>query len=270
MTGQSGGGASTRDDVSGAIGPARQILIIGIGAGHPDHVTLQAIAAMNRADVFFIPEKGTEKEALAGMRHAMLDRHVSGAHRRIGYSVPKRGASADYSGDVVAWHDAIADTLGRLVARELKPGETGAFLVWGDPALYDSMLRIIERLPERAGLAIGLEVIPGISAVQALTAAHKVTLNAIGRAVLVSNGRLPDDGFPTNADSLVLMLNAEKVLKTLDGDLDVYWGANLGMPEEALVAGRLAEVIGEIERRRAEVRAERGWVMDTALVKRPG
>ncbi|WP_287809273.1 SAM-dependent methyltransferase, partial [Pseudomonas sp.] len=29
----------------------KTILVIGIGAGHPDHLTLQAVKALNRADV---------------------------------------------------------------------------------------------------------------------------------------------------------------------------------------------------------------------------
>jgi precorrin-6A synthase len=36
----------------------RKLLVIGIGAGNPDHMTIEAIEAMNRATVFFIPEKG--------------------------------------------------------------------------------------------------------------------------------------------------------------------------------------------------------------------
>lgn len=225
---------------------------------------------MNRASVFFIPHKGEDKDALAGLRHAMLDRHMRSDHRRVAYEVPQRDAGADYAGNVAHWHEAIADRLGSVIARELQPGETGAFLVWGDPALYDSMLRIVEQLADRTALAIDYEVIPGISAVQALTAAHKVTLNAIGRAVLVSTGRWSEGGFPAQADSLVLMLNAVAVLKKLDSALEVYWGANLGLPEEALVRGRLGDVIGEIERAREATRAARGWVLDTALVKKPG
>ncbi|MGH6808590.1 MAG: SAM-dependent methyltransferase, partial [Ensifer adhaerens] len=33
----------------------RKLLIIGIGSGNPEHMTVQAINALNRADVLFIP-----------------------------------------------------------------------------------------------------------------------------------------------------------------------------------------------------------------------
>ena len=36
----------------------RKVLIIGIGAGDPEHVTVQAVNAMNAVDVFFVLDKG--------------------------------------------------------------------------------------------------------------------------------------------------------------------------------------------------------------------
>ena len=36
----------------------RTVYVIGIGAGDPEHLTLQAVAAMNRVDVFFTIDKG--------------------------------------------------------------------------------------------------------------------------------------------------------------------------------------------------------------------
>ena len=53
------------------------------------------------------------------------------------------------------------------------------------------------------------------------------------------------------------------------GDLTIYWGAQLGLPDEALVSGRLSEVIEEIRASRAAVREDRGWVMDTYLLRPP-
>jgi precorrin-6A synthase len=50
-------------------------------------------------------------------------------------------------------------------------------------------------------------------------------------------------------------------------DLLIYWGAQLGLPDEALVSGRLAEVIDEIQTTREAVRAIRGWVMDIYLLR---
>ena len=41
----------------------KKVLIIGIGAGNPDYVTVQAINALNEVDVFFVIDKGKEKKS---------------------------------------------------------------------------------------------------------------------------------------------------------------------------------------------------------------
>ena len=50
----------------------RKILLIGIGAGNPDYLTIQAVDALNRVDVFFVPDKGAEKAALRRLREENL------------------------------------------------------------------------------------------------------------------------------------------------------------------------------------------------------
>ena len=53
-------------------------------------------------------------------------------------------------------------------------------------------------------------------------------------------------------------------------DLSIYWGAQLGLPDEALRRrARWPTVITEIAETRERIRAARGWVMDTYLL-RPG
>ena len=42
----------------------KTLLIIGIGAGDPDYLTVQAINALNRTDVFFLMDKGDRKSVV--------------------------------------------------------------------------------------------------------------------------------------------------------------------------------------------------------------
>jgi precorrin-6A synthase len=43
----------------------RRIVVIGIGAGDPRHLTLQAVEAVAAVDVFFVIDKGTAPELTA-------------------------------------------------------------------------------------------------------------------------------------------------------------------------------------------------------------
>jgi len=248
----------------------RKILIIGIGAGDPEHLTVQAIKALNRVDVFFIPDKGAEKAALRRLRTEICERFIEKpGYRTIDVAIPQRAAAgSDYRGSVDDWHARLAAIYGDLFAAELADGQCGGLLVWGDPALYDSTLRIIEAVCA-SGLALDYEVIPGISSVQVLTARHRTTLNQIGKPVLITTGRRLAEGFPEGQDSVVVMLDGEQAFARIaPDDLDIYWGAYLGTPDEILISGKLAEVASEIEQVRAQARREKGWIMDSYLLRK--
>jgi len=246
-----------------------KILVIGIGAGNPEHLTVQAIKALNRADVFFIPDKGAEKTALRHLRTEICRRFIEGeAYRFVPVPIPERERNpVDYRSAVAAWHEAIAVTYARLFEAELPDGACGALLVWGDPSLYDSTLRILERI-RATGVALDYEVIPGISSVQVLTAQHRVPLNRIGEPVLITTGRKLTDGFPDDVGSVVVMLDGEQSFRRVDPELDIYWGAYLGTADEILISGRLADVRDEIEARREQARQRHGWIMDCYLLRR--
>lgn len=239
----------------------KTILIVGIGTGNPEHVTVQAINALNRADILFIPDKGSSKADLADLRRDIVARFVSNpASRTIDYSVPKRdAANPDYGAGVDDWHAALARLFETLLAQVPERG-TGAFLVWGDPGLYDSTIRIIERLGDR----FTVEIIPGISAIQALTAAHGIALNRIGEPVHITTGRRLG---PVQEDTIV-MLDGQTAFMTADPELDIFWGAYLGTPDEIIIAGRLGDVRDEIVATRKAAREQHGWIMDTYLLRK--
>ncbi|RWQ38938.1 MAG: precorrin-6A synthase (deacetylating) [Mesorhizobium sp.] len=252
----------------------RKLLVIGIGAGNPDHMTVQAIDGLNRAEVLFIPDKGAKKNDLAELRRQICDRFVTNPDsRRVEFDVPVRAEPApSYRSTVDDWHEAIAAIYEGLIRDELSQNGCGAFLIWGDPSLYDSALRILERVRMRGNVAFELEVIPGITAVQALAASHRTALNRIGDAVQITTGRrLTEEGLPDNAGSTVVMLDGKCAFNTLDDkDLVIHWGAYLGTPDEILISGRLGDVGDEIAKTREEARRKKGWIMDTYLLRKPG
>lgn len=239
-----------------------ELILIGIGTGNPDHLTRQAEAAMQQADLILVPCKGPDKADLADLRRAICARVAPGVPVAE-FDLPVRDtANPDYRQGVDDWHDAIAHAWAEAA------GGAGrvALLVWGDPSLYDSSLRIAGRLTP----APRLRVVPGITALQALCAAHAIPLNEIGAPVVITTGRrLRDAGWPPGADRIVVMLDGDCAFRTLDPmGLRIWWGAYVGMTEELLVSGDLAEAGPRIVALRAEARARHGWIMDIYLLAR--
>ncbi|WP_374024639.1 precorrin-6A synthase (deacetylating) [Mycobacterium sp. HNNTM2301] len=241
----------------------RHIHVIGIGAGDPDYVTVQAIEALNHTQVFFAMDKGEAKSDLVTLRREVCSRFIrEPGYRFVELPDPKRSGS-DYREAVSDWHAARARIWADAIAAELGPDGVGAFLAWGDPSLYDSTLRILEAV--KAELAFTFDVIPGITAVQALTARHRIPLNEIGEPVLITTGRqLRRQGL---SGSAVVMLDAECSFRTCPPDTRIWWGAYLGTADELLVAGTVGEVGSRIAALRAEARARHGWIMDTYLLR---
>jgi precorrin-6A synthase len=247
----------------------RMLLVIGIGVGDPDHMTMQAIKALNQVDVFFIPDKGAEKAALRDLRTTICQRFIERAdYRSVDVDIPQRASDGDYLAGVDDWHGVLAERYGRLFEQELGEDEVGGLLVWGDPAIYDSALRIIQRV-RASGLALEVEVIPGISSVQVLAAKHRIALNQIGESVLLTTGRKLAENFPGEIGSVVVLLDGAQAFAHLaEADLDIFWGAYLGTEHEILRSGRLADVKDEIEAVRKQARERHGWIMDAYLLRK--
>jgi precorrin-6A synthase len=249
----------------------RKILIIGIGAGNPDHITVQAINALNRVDVFFVIDKGADKDDLVVLRRDLCARYIKDrSYRTVEIPDPVRDrASRAYEDTVQAWHAQRLPAYETALMHELDDGECGAFLVWGDPSLYDSTLRILDQIVARGVVAFEHEVIPGITSVQALAAAHRIALNRIGAPVEITTGRRIAQGLPEDVDDIVVMLDGDCAFKGVaETDVEIYWGAYLGTEDEILRSGNLRECASDIERLRREARARKGWIMDTYLLRR--
>ncbi|MCQ9181261.1 precorrin-6A synthase (deacetylating) [Streptomyces sp. IBSBF 2953] len=251
----------------------RRIHVIGIGAGDPEQLTLQAVRALRDTDVFFVLDKGEVKSDLTRLRHDMLDTHLPrGGYRVVEARDPerdRRAGGAAYSPAVGDWRSARAEIYERLIAEELGDDGRGAFLVWGDPALYDSTLGVLQEVLARGAVDFEYDVVPGISSVSALVARHRTGLNRVARPVQITTGRRLAEGFPDGVDDVVVMLDAHQAFRRYaEDDVDIYWGAYIGTPDEILVSGPIAEAGPRIERLRAEARERKGWIMDTYLLRR--
>lgn len=255
----------------------RRILIIGIGAGGNDFVTLAAARAMQSVDVFVVAEKGPDDPLVAARRHLL--EHVGADHIPVvTVADPDRdrshsgtAAPDDYRRAVTDWHEARAARFAE--AFSTTAGDVG-LLVWGDPAYYDSTIRIVERIAAAELLPdFEVEVIPGVSAISVLAARHRIVLHDIGRSVHVTTGRMLHSAVVEGQDNIVVMLDgalrcADLLTAGSVGPWQIWWGANLGTESQELAAGPLTTTIGDIRRRRERARTTAGWVMDTYLLRR--
>jgi precorrin-6A synthase len=251
----------------------RRLKLIGIGAGNPDYITVQAIKALEQVDVVFVTDKGDDTADLLDARRQVCERYMQAKpYRIVEIRDPDRDRTpAAYRTEVASWHEKRAVLYERAIREQLSEDECGAFLVWGDPSLYDSALRVIGQVAARGTVAFEWEIIPGISSIQALAARHRISLNEIGEPVHITTGRRLHDEKPGGNTNVLVLLDGGCAFKTvIDDDIDIYWGAYLGTPDEILLSGRLGELSEQIETARAQARNRKGWIMDTYLLRKRG
>jgi precorrin-6A synthase len=258
----------------------KRFRLIGIGAGDPELLTLQALQALREVDVVFLLEKaGRGKDELTALRRQiMLQARPDGGYRTIEVDSPPRPPMTDQAGEagaaayravVADWHARKRALFARLIQEELADGETGALLLWGDPSLYDQTIPMLERVLSEVDEPVALDVIPGISAVQLLTAQHRIPLNRVGESIAIITGREAEEIDPATVHNAVVMLDYGAAFQRFRGqDMDIYWGAYLGTGDELLVSGAVDQVVDDLIRVRAEARLRKGWIMDTYLLRR--
>ncbi|PLP58866.1 precorrin-6A synthase (deacetylating) [Mesorhizobium loti] len=251
----------------------RKVLIVAIGAGNPDFVTVQAVNGRGHVTLFFIldrgPGEGLDKSTGKGpdrrsmdperLRAEIVELYVRNRpFRTASFKAPQRGDGETAGGFQHAG----------LYYEAADASECGAFLVWSGFSLNETVGRILQRLRSSGDFELDYEVIPGNSGIQVLTTAHKVTLCNVGRSILTATGRTIAGGFPNNADTIVFMQPAVPAPDTVIGQNDVHWTLYAGMPDDTLVSGRLREIADGLEQVRNEALQGRGWIVEPLLRKK--
>ncbi|MFI5428322.1 SAM-dependent methyltransferase [Aeromicrobium sp. UC242_57] len=125
-----------------------KVLIAGVGMGL-QHVTSEVAQALRGADYVIAATKGPDDELLAARR--VIADHFGLEVVAVADPERDRKDPADYPAAVKTWHEARVAAYEQVLRAR---GGTAAFLVWGDPSLYDSTIRIVEQLrdPDAARL----------------------------------------------------------------------------------------------------------------------
>jgi precorrin-6A synthase len=216
-------------------------------------------------------DKGPGPSDLTVLRREICDRYIDHSQFRfIEVPDPARDRTAEmYRSAVEAWREQRSVVCEQVIRQELGEHQCGAFLIWGDPSLYDGTIEMVEQIVARGQLQLDYEIIPGISSVQALAARHRIALNRVGRSVEVTTGRLLAETYPGASDDVVVMLDSKGAFESVPADgVEIYWGAYLGTGDEILIAGDLADVSDEIQATRRRAKNQKGWLMDTYLLRK--
>lgn len=235
-----------------------------MGPGGFGQLTLDAVDAMNQVDVFLLADSGADQPDLVWLRSELLRRHVAHKHRVITVLDRTSGRGAD------ELDEATVETYATIIAG-LDEDTCVGFLSWGDPALYDSILRTIDALQQRMSLRV--TVCPGISAPQALAAMHQIALTSTGSSLHFTNGALLLEQYDPALGDFVVLDDPDLACRGLlveFPDVELYWGAYLGTPDQVLANGPLREVIDDLVELRAKLVAHHGWIHDTYLLRPPG
>lgn len=244
-----------------------RVRVVGIGMG-PAHLTREAEEVLRSADHVIAFRKGAD-DALLEVR-ALICAEFDLDLVEIEDPVRDRHDPADYEGVVAQWHDVRAAALARVLGERRG---VAVILVWGDPSLYDSTLRLLERVDRDhlPGEKLTWDVFPGIATPQLLAARHRIVLHPVGTPVHITTARRLREDLAAGQRNLCVMLGSVPDLADLPriADWTIWWGANLGAPSEQLVHGLVGQVHHQLVAAKERARALDGWVMDAYLLQAP-
>lgn len=213
----------------------RRLIGVGVGPGDPELTTLKAARALAEADVVLVPATETSGDG-PGRAEAIVAAVAPSARiRRIPFSMADRRGVSERRKE--AWLTSAAAAI-----EEFDGGaDVVAFATVGDPSVYSTFSYLAAHIvDERPGTEV--EVIPGITAMQALAAESRTPL-VEGQEVLalvpVTAGfdRLRD--VFALADTVVAYKGGRKLPQVVgalrEADRSAVLGVNVSMPEQRLV-----------------------------------
>lgn len=152
------------------------LFAVGVGPGDPDLITLRAVKALNSAAVVFAAASTKNDYSLA--------LSIAAPHMRpntpvvhLGFPMTKDAAVLE-----AAWQanaDAVLETLAQ--------GRDAAFITLGDPMTYSTFLYLWRTMRVR-NPDVPVEIVPGVSSIQAAAAAAGIGLAESGENLAVLSG----------------------------------------------------------------------------------
>ncbi|WOP19153.1 precorrin-2 C(20)-methyltransferase [Raineyella sp. LH-20] len=238
----------------------QRLIGVGVGPGDPELVTVKAVRLLAEADVVLVPrtERAAETEAddrAAGTEAADRAAGTGGrADRIVATACPAAAdrivavpfSMRERSGVGPARRAAWAASTDAAVRAFRDGARTVCFATVGDPSVYSTFsylaAEVAREVPD-----VRIEVVPGITAMQALAGVSRTPL-VEGREVLalvpVTGGVEVLSEALRTADTVVAYKAGRRLPEVLDAiaavrpEHDVLVGTDVGLPDQQLVDGR--------------------------------
>lgn len=191
--------------------------VVGVGPGDPELMTLKAVRILKQSPVWLAPaaHKNGKSTALT-----IASGVINGEQKEIlTHHFPMKKVHAGKPADPEveqAWQEAA-----HIIAGHLANGMDVAFPTLGDPAIYSTGFYVFEKLMENVK-DMTVEIIPGVSAIGATSAAAAVPLCLGDERMVVIPATFEDNRLKeilTKFDCIVLM-KVHRVMERLVGVLD--------------------------------------------------
>ncbi len=217
-----------------------RFFVVGVGPGDPELMTLKAVRVLKQSQVWLVPaaRKGGNSTALT-IATGVVERENK---EILTHHFPMKKVHIGQPPDAevkAAWKEAA-----ELIYQRLKEGKDVAFPTLGDPAIYSTGFYVWETLLENVP-GMEVEIIPGVSAIGASSAASGVPLCLGDERMVVVPATFEDRKLReifTEFESVVLM-KVHNVMDRLVPLLD-----ELGLLEKAVLVERTSHEDQRIHR----------------------
>lgn len=204
--------------------------VVGVGPGDPQLMTLKAVNILQRCDTWFVP---SAFENGGSMALKIVEGAVKANGKRVlSHHFPMKQIQRGKTPDAEvksAWNEAAT-----TIMEILSSGQDVVFPTLGDPAIYSTGFYVCETLQEY-GAPFKLEIIPGVSAIGATSAASAMPLCLGDERLVVIPATFEDEKIKEilkNSDGAVFM----KVFKVMHKLVPLL--EELGMIDKAVLVER--------------------------------
>ncbi len=177
------------------------LYVVGVGPGDPELLTLKAARILREAPCICVPKGREEGSSLAlSIAKGIVDldgKEIIEAH----FPMRKTRGAGNGAELEAKWRRTVETVLERL-----NTGTDVAFITIGDPTIYSTFFYLYDRLLEH-NPALVIEIVPGVSSINASAARAKVSLGLADEKIGVIPATYAEDlkRYLDAFDTLVLM-----------------------------------------------------------------